>query len=200
MREFEITTRVLESLDSVKEKLEKLGFVVAKNATLDDIYLCPDDTLLTQDNIPSVLEKSVLIRHFQGDFYGKYEDHKMITYKHKKFENGVTISEEKLSVNIDDIESANTLLCAMGYKELVKITNRYVVYKKDELELALQSVENLGLLIEYESEKPCDSMSIEEILREKKEMLEEIRALGIETTDEFDVKKAYELIKKGMED
>ncbi len=199
MREFEITTRVLESFESTRAKLEKLGFVEIKNATIDDIYMCPGDTLLTKDNISNVLAKSVLIRHIFGEFGGKYEDYKMITYKHKTFENGITISEEKVSVNVDDAASAERLLSVMDYKRLVGVCNRYVVFGKGAFELALQRVDNLGLLIEYESEVDCEDMSAEEILEAKRGMLKEIRALGIETTDELDVKKAYELIEKEME-
>lgn len=37
----------------------------------------------------------------------------------------------------------------------------------------------------------------DDILKAKKEMLEEIKSLGIPITNEIDVKKAYELVKKG---
>lgn len=198
MREFEITTRVTEPLESVETKLKTLGFRKVKTATIDDIYMCPKDLNVTKDNIQYVLSKSALIRYIYGDFYGKQEEYKLLTYKDKRLENGVVISEEKISVNVDSVETTLKLLLAMGYDELVRVCNNYVVYEKEGFELALQSVKDLGLLIEYESESDCDNMSTEEILAIKKDMLKEVKALGIKTTDEYDVKKAYELIQKRL--
>lgn len=198
MREFEITTRVTEPLESVETKLKTLGFRKVKTATIDDIYMCPKDLSVTKDNIQYVLSKSALIRHIYGDFYGKQEEYKLLTYKDKRLEKGVVISEEKISVNVDSVETTLKLLLAMGYDELVRVCNNYVVYEKEGFELALQSVKDLGLLIEYESESVCDNMSTEEILAIKKDMLKEVKALGIETSGEYDVKKAYELIQKKL--
>lgn len=198
MREFEITTRVTESLESVETKLKALGFREVKNATIEDIYMCPKDLSVDKNSILLALSKSVLIRHIYGSFYGKKEEHKQLTYKDKKFKNGTVVSEEKISAGVDNIEDTLKLLLAMGYDELIRVCNKYVVYAKGDFELALQSIENLGLLIEYESLLNCDSMTTEEIISTKKNMLKNIKALGIDTTDEFDVKKAYELIQKRL--
>lgn len=196
MREFEITTRVIEPLESVEMKLKALGFKKIKTATIDDIYMYPNSINITNDGIAFALSRSVLIRHIYGVFNDNEEDYIQLTYKDKKLENGVVISEEKISVNVDNIANTKKVLVAMDYSELVKVCNKYVVYAKEDFELALQSVKDLGLLIEYESLLNCDNMTTEEILATKKNMLKEIKHLGIETTDEFDVKKAYELILK----
>lgn len=65
-----------------------------------------------------------------------------------------------------------------------------------EVELAFQQVEDLGLLLEYESLIDYTDYSNEEILNIKKRLLDRIRSYGISTSDDFDVKKAYQLIHK----
>ena len=110
----------------------------------------------------------------------------------------MVISEEKINVNIDDTEKAEQLFAALGFKKLTDVNYDVIVYAKDELELCFQDVENLGLLLEYESLKDYTGYSNEEILKEKNEMLEEIRQYNIKITDEYDIKKAFELIEKSI--
>ena len=52
--------------------------------------------------------------------------------------------------------------------------------------------------MEYENERDFSEESEEKIINEKKHMLNEIKQLNILITDEFDVKKAYELINNEM--
>ena len=65
-----------------------------------------------------------------------------------------------------------------------------------KVELAFQEVENLGTLIEYENEEDFEGKTNKDIIDAKIDMLNAIKTTGINTTDEYDVKKAYELIKK----
>lgn len=68
--------------------------------------------------------------------------------------------------------------------------------KKNGNEFALQIVENLGILIEYENVNDFEGKSVIEINKAKNEMLEYIKECNINITDEYDVKKAFELIEK----
>jgi hypothetical protein len=67
---------------------------------------------------------------------------------------------------------------------------------KGKLELAFQNVENMGLLLEYENLDDFGNASNSEIIKEKERMIKEIRNYNLNVTDEYDVKKAYELIEK----
>ena len=88
------------------------------------------------------------------------------------------------------------MLNALDFKKLINVNYDVIVYKNDIVEFAFQDVENLGLLLEYENPNDFDGYSDEVILNEKKNMLETIKKYGISISDEFDVKKAYELLKK----
>lgn len=194
MKELEITTRVLEPLDTLNDKLLKKGFKIIRTLILEDTYMCPTflDTELTNDNIKDYLKKSVLIRRFvKNDI-----EHKLLTYKKKTFdENGLTLNEEKINLSIDDINKAKEIFLNLGFKELITITNHSLVYANNDLELAVQDVKNLGVLIEYEYENDSENLNDDNIKTIKNDMLKKIKDYDINVSNELDVKKAYELIK-----
>lgn len=194
MKQIEITTRVTEDLNTVSKKLSQIGFNKIRTSLIDDIYMCPTIDALTPLNIADFLKKCVLIRYLDtGTIVFK-----KLTYKNKVFNHGQTVSEEKINVDINDIEKAKSLFLALGFKQLVRVKYECIVYEKDGLELAFQDVDNLGLLLEYENPNDFEGKSLKIIEKTKQEMLNKVKNLGIATTNEIDVKKAYELIKKEM--
>ena len=62
MKQIEITTRVLENIDKVKEKLLKLGYQQRKVGYIDDTYFCPSLFGLRENNIADFLKRCVLVR------------------------------------------------------------------------------------------------------------------------------------------
>lgn len=194
MKQIEITTRVLDDISVVDEKLTKLGFQVIRTFIINDLYLCPNLTGLTKLNIDKYLKQCVLLRQIETET----EIINKITYKNKVFQNGVTLSEEKIDVEIDDTEKAKSLFQALNFQELIHVTNQSVVYKKDNWELAFQNVTGLGLLLEYEHDDDFTGQDEKTILKTKHEMLQKVKALGIQITDDFDVKKARELVLKKL--
>lgn len=193
MKQIEVTTRVNESLKDVEKKLKEQGFEFIRKSRIEDIYMTQKLDNLRKDNIIDILKNSVLIRYL---LVNNKDVFKKITYKNKVYKDDVVISEEKINVNIDDIEKAEKLFDVLGFKKLVEVKYDVIVYKKDNIELAFQDVEKLGLLLEYENEKDFEGYSDGQILQEKNKMLESIRSFNIDITNEFDVKKAYELIEK----
>ncbi|MCQ2382640.1 MAG: hypothetical protein MJ060_02250 [Clostridia bacterium] len=192
MKQIEITTRVLEDMTIAESKLLKLGFKKIRSGVIDDTYMCTNLDGLTESNIVDYLKQCVLIRYIDMGV----TKFKKLTYKTKLYQNGVTISEEKINVEIDDTEKAKLLFKALNFKELVRVKYIYVVYEKNGFEIAFQDVDGLGLLLEYENAKDFDGVDANAILKIKQNMLDEIKTLGLLVTDEFDVKKAYELISK----
>lgn len=192
MKQIEITTRVLEDMSIAESKLLKLGFKKIRSGMIDDRYMCTNLDGLTESNIADYLKQCVLIRYIDMGVTKV----KKLTYKTKLYQNGVTISEEKINVEIDDTEKAKLLFKALNFKELVRVKYIYVVYEKNGFEIAFQDVDGLGLLLEYENAKDFDGVDANAILKIKQNMLDEIKTLGLLVTDEFDVKKAYELISK----
>lgn len=195
MKQIEITTRVLDSLNEVSNKLIKLGFKKIRTSFIDDIYMCQNIMGIEKDSISEYLKKSVLIRYLDtGE-----KIFKKLTYKNKIFNaNGMTISEEKINVDINDINKAESLFLALNFSELVRVKYECIVYERNGLELAFQEVDGLGLLLEYENVNDFEGISLDKITETKNLMLQEIKNLGIKTTDEIDVKKAYELIEKRL--
>lgn len=84
----------------------------------------------------------------------------------------------------------------LGFYKLIEVKYHVIVYEKNGKEFAFQIVENLGTLIEYENVNDFTGKSVLEINNAKKEMLKDIKEYDISITNEYDVKKAFELIKK----
>lgn len=81
---------------------------------------------------------------------------------------------------------------------MLRVRYHVIVYSNGDKEYAFQNVENLGTLIEYENTKDFNGETIDDIDKVKEEMYNEILKIGIRLTDERDVKKAYELIRKEL--
>lgn len=195
MKEIEITTRVLENLTEIDKKLTNQGFKYTRTGFIDDIYMMhpgSGDFEIQENNISESLKKCVLIRYLDNGI----KIFKGLTYKNKTFNSqGVTMSEEKINVDINDLDSAKKLLLAVGFKELVRVTYKLIVYEKDGLEFAFQDIDGLGILLEYEHTDNFDNVDDDTIFVEKQKMLSKIKSFDIKTSDEMDVKKAYELLQ-----
>ena len=77
---------------------------------------------------------------------------------------GNVISEQKISIDIQDIEKAKKIFECLGFKELVEVKYHVIVYANDGIEFAFQIVENLGTLIEFENESDFEGKTLEEII------------------------------------
>lgn len=193
MKQIETTGEVFQSLDEINDILTKQNFKIIRKSRIEDKYMSQFVNQLNSNNIISILEKSVLLRKLILD--GK--EINKITYKDKKYDNGILLYEEKTSVSIDSIEDAENLFLKLDFKNLVNVNYNCTVYSNDNMELAFQDVENLGMLVEYESKEDFDGKSSEEINKKKLEMLEEIRNLGLIVGNK-DIRKANELILKSL--
>ncbi len=195
MRQIEITVRVNNSMEEVDKILSNQGFKIIRKSRIKDIYKSELCDSLKESNILELLSKSILIRYLS---INGEQEFKKLTYKKKTYDGSTVISEEKINVNIDDIDNANKLFEALGFKTLVNVNYDVIVYSNDKLELCFQSVENLGLLLEYENESDFKDVSNEDIMKEKNKMLEKIKQLGLNISTDIDVKKAFELIKNNL--
>lgn len=69
MKQVEITTRVLETLNSITQKLEKQGFQIIRKSRVEDEYLTQYQGDFEQKHILKMLSSSVLLRYL--DVNGK---------------------------------------------------------------------------------------------------------------------------------
>ena len=195
MKQIEITVRLQEDLKDVHRKLSESGFFIKEECDVSDIYMTSKLEELNMDNIRYILKNSVLLRSIKTEG----GESKKITYKNKEYDsNGNVISEQKINIDIENIEKAQKLFECLNFNKLVEVKYHVVVYKKENIEFALQIVENLGNLIECESKNDFEGKSLEEINNVKQEMYKEIKNTGLNITKELDVKKAYELIEKTL--
>ena len=192
MKQVEITTRVKDSLENIDKILKNKNFEIIRKSQIEDVYLSNFKNNLTDNNINDILSKSVLVRYLDenGNIYKK------ITYKDKRYVNNVLQYEEKINISIDNTQNAIKLFEKIGFEKLVTVKYDCIVYSNKKLELAFQNVENLGLLLEYENKNDFNNATPEVINNEKTNMLQEIKNLGIDVSNETDVRKAYELIEK----
>lgn len=192
MKQVEITTRVKDSLENIDKILKNKNFEIIRKSQIEDVYLSNFKNNLTDNNINDILSKSVLVRYLDenGNIYKK------ITYKDKRYVNNVLQYEEKINISIDNTQNAIKLFKKIGFEKLVTVKYDCIVYSNKKLELAFQNVENLGLLLEYENKNDFNNATPEVINNEKTNMLQEIKNLGIDVSNETDVRKAYELIEK----
>lgn len=193
MKQIEITVRLIDKMENAIAKLENKGFKKIRESDVYDIYLSNLDSEIKKENIQEFLKHSVLLRNLKVD--GKEEN--KITYKYKELDiNGDVISEQKVNMNCDDLKKAEELFSCLGFYKLIEVKYHVIVYEKNGKEFAFQIVENLGTLIEYENVNDFTGKSVLEINNAKKEMLKDIKEYDISITNEYDVKKAFELIKK----
>ena len=195
MKQIEITVKVNSSLNEVDDILKEQGFNIIRTSRVEDKYMSNRFEKLTKDNILDILKGCVLVRFLNVN---NKEIFKKITYKDKVYSDSKVISEEKININVDSIEKSEKLFEKLGFKKIVEVNYDVIVYEKDGLELAFQNVDNLGLLLEYEKNNDYTGYSDEDIMHEKEKMLEEIRKLKIDIENDYDVKKAYELIYKKL--
>lgn len=194
MRQIEITVRVKEPLDKAIIKLEKLGFKNIRESNVDDVYMTQLKDKLNKENIQYILSNSVLLRYLNVN--GK--EFKKISYKNKVYDNGNIISEKKINVECNSLESAKQLFECLNFEELVEVKYNVLVMEKNGIELAFQYGDDIGVLIEYENKNDFSNKTNEEIRLEKENMYNYIKKSGIEITEEIDVKKAWELIEKSI--
>ena len=191
MKQIEITVRVNDSLKKVSKNLEKQGFKKIRESRIEDKYLTQNKKKISKKNIIDVLKSCVLVRYLRVN---NEQEFKKITYKCKEYKDDTVISETKINVSIDDTTKAEELFKKLGFNTLVEVNYDVIVYEKDGLELAFQEVEGLGLLLEYENTKDFSGIDDKEILKEKEKMAQEIKKFNINIGDDYDIKKAYELV------
>ena len=192
MKQIEITIRVNNTLSEVDKILTTQGFNITGKYRIEDEYLTQRVNELTKDNIIDILNSCVLIRYVGED----NQESKKITYKIKEYQGNTVISEEKINVNIDNIDNAIKLFNRLGFEKLISVKYDVIVYSNGIYEFAFQNVDNLGLLMEMEHPDDFTGYSYEDILKEKEKMLDIIRNYHLSIEDNYDIKKAYELVLK----
>jgi len=185
MRETEITVQVFDSINIIIEKLKNLDFYIIEKYEMTDYYfskLSNED--LKNLSYSSLIKNSFLVRDIK-DKNPKI----LLTFKDKTLDecNNV-ISEEKIFTKVDNLEKTLKIFNNINLNCWCTLNQKMIVYKKDNLEFALQIIDGLGVFIEYEEDDSMKTLSeYEKINLMKSNLL----SLGLNLGEDYSCKKVY---------
>ena len=133
----EITVKIKCDINEFYDTIKKRGFKNIDHFNLDDTFFISNDLDIDSMTTREILSKAVLVRKVTYD----YKVVKLITFKKKKFdEKGNILDQQNIECNILEIDEAKRLLNAMGYKELMRIVENDLVFKKDNVQFAVKDI------------------------------------------------------------
>ena len=191
----EITVRINCTLNEMYNILESKGFLLIDKYDLEDIYYVPEDLNIKKRAIGEILNKYILIRKvvqfIPNDFIKSYNVFKLTLKRKNIASDGTIISQDKSECEIKNVKEGKEFIKALGYKELMTINEKAIVYEKNNLKLVIKNVENDDNLIEIETVENNPELDTINKLKEK------INELQIPiNTDDYFVKKAEIKLKK----
>jgi len=183
MKEIEALVEVFSKKEEVLNKLKKFKYLGIKE--VKDIYFY--DPL--RKNL--VLNK---IGKLNECFRLRKKDNKcFVAYKLDHFDNSEKwIYSDEHETKIEDFECIKKIISLLGLKPLLEIINKKHTFIHENFEIVLEEVEELGLFLEVEYTSQIE----EDINKIKKDILEFINNLGIETSSELNSGKLELMIKK----
>ena len=175
--------------------LKNKGFSIIDKFYLEDIYYIPKEIDVKKQSVREILKRYILIRSIiqfvPDNFINSYNIFNM-TFKEKNIAlDGSIINQDKKDCQIQNKEQGKAFIEVLGYKEIMTIKEKSIVYGKGELELAVKDVENGDNLIEIETVEGNSKLDTVDKL---KVIINELQ-LPVDTTDYF-VKKAEIELKK----
>lgn len=191
----EITVKIKCSLDEMYNILKNKEFNIVDKYNLEDIYYIKKDCNVKEQLISKLLERYILIRKITQFVPSEFKDSyniNLLVLKNKDIAlDGTIKNQQKKECEIQSIEQGKEFIEALGYKQLIVIREKTLVYGKGELKLAIKDIENGENLIEIETVENFPELdSIEKI----KQKINELQ-IPIDTNDYF-VKKAEIELKK----
>lgn len=192
MAETEITVQVFEDFMTICNKLENLGFEKTRKFKINDWYFSKySDKDLNTLGYGKAISSSVLVREIVGK---KHE--KALCYKAKILdEQDNVVSEEKVATEVEDIEKTILLLNLAGLNMWEEVRNKTVIYKKDNIEFALQDVEGLGVFIKLEELPEMESLTPDEKFARLKRI---VKTFGLKLGKDFSCKKVFMKFKNRL--
>ena len=159
MKEIEILFSLEEKKETAFKKLKELENKGIKR-TVDYYYYFPEDEKFKPN------ERGEILNWFR---IRKTKDKIYFTFKHDFIKEGGEWSHsDEYEVEISDFETGKEIVESLGMNPLVTVDNTKHIFVKDDFELVVEEVKDLGLFLEVEILNAADSVSVE---KERKKYL-----------------------------
>lgn len=153
----EITVKIKCEIKEIYKILEEKKFESKEQFYMEDIYFIPKQLELKTISTREILSKAILVRKITRTETKNVT--KQITFKIKEInEHGDILKQQAINCDINDIEQAKRLLKAVGYIEIMTINEEDIVYKNEEIELAVKNILNGDNLIEVEENEKFNTV------------------------------------------
>lgn len=163
----EITVRLKCSIDEICKELESKNFKVVERFCLNDQYFIPNTLKIKGRTVREILEKAILLRNICEELPNKSNIYKL-TYKRKKIdENGDILKQDKVDCEIVNLKEGQKFLEVIGYKQIMNIIEKDIVYSNGELEIATKDILNGDKLIEVEIIEDNEKLNTIDKLKQK---------------------------------
>jgi len=176
-----------KSFLNLKKRLRKIAKFKQKSHQVDD-YFTPFHRNFVKPKYP-----------FEWLRIGKRGNRNLITYKHfyPEYADYHTYCDE-YETKIEDANSLKKIFSALNFKKMITVDKKREVYNfKDEFEISLDEVKNLGYFIEIEAKKDFGG-----VRKTRKNILRFIKSLGLKSFKENkEISKGYPYLlmkKKGL--
>ena len=191
----EITVSINCSLQEIYNLLENKEFSIVDKYNMEDIYYIQKDIDIKKQAMEQILKNYVLIRKvtqfIPDNFVDSYNVDKLIFKSKEIASDGSIIRQDKKDCIIKYIYEGIEFIEALGYKELMTIKEKAIVYRKDDLQLVIKDVENSENLIEIETKENNEKL---DTIDKLKNIVRELQ-IPIKANNYF-VKKAEIELKK----
>ncbi len=157
MFEIEVKGKI-DNKEEIIKKLKSLNFSFIEKKIQEDIYFNGIDRDFKKT------DEALRIRDDNGIYF--------LTYKGPKIDK-ISKSREEIEVKVEDKEKLRKILKKLGFKESLTIKKIREIYKKDNITVCIDYIENLGYFIEVEKE----TNKYDE--KEVKQLLDLLKDLGV---------------------
>ena len=187
----EICVQIYSDFEKVKQILLSQGFeFLESHSNYDTYFTSIPKEKVKQVEYKELLDNSLIIRNIKGENL----DIKNIVYKKKTLdEQGNVTNEIKTKLKIDDIEKAKLIFNNMGLCCWCDYVNQNNEYKKGEITLNLQYVENLGVFVEIEEFESIKDKTDTEKFSILKDI---IKSFNLPMGNDYSCKKPFMFLNK----
>jgi len=187
-REIEIRLKLdKKSFLDLRRRVRKIARLKKKSREIDD-YFTPFHRNFVKSKYP-----------FEWLRIGKRGNQNLITYKHfyPEYADYHTHCDE-FETKIDNADSLKKIFSALNFKKLITVDKKREVYNyKNEFEISLDEVKNLGYFLEVEAKKDFGGVK-----KTRKKIFEFAKKLGLDLSKEDkEISRGYPYLlmkKKGL--